>query len=327
MNKIVLLSMKKRTKVSLISLFAIISCSTDKIEEEGEDVTPIASECTSDIILDTSVGPCTQTLTFTHQYSESITGTTRTITANSIPEHMVGLFGGGQGSLNPNAISEQSDTYNITTNPTVATALTSLSGNNGPDYSFGILFSGVELDPIPAEPFPHNGMMDPNVNWEWNLEPLNVNIGLDCNYAHVQPNGKYHYHGKPTLFLDDIGVPTDAMTLIGYAADGFPIYYKFAYSTAMDNSSDVIEMTSSYQLKSGDRPGDGVTAPCDIYNGVYSSDYEYVISFGTLDEANGRTGVTPEYPAGTYYYVITDDFPSIPRYFRGSPSSDFEIGQ
>jgi len=85
-------------------------------------------------------------------------------------------------------------------------------------------------------------------------------------------------------------------------------------------------MSSSYQLKSGDRPGDGITAPCGTYNGVYSNDYEFINGLGTLDIANGRTGVTPEYPDGTYYYVITDEFPSIPRYFRGTPSNDFKIG-
>ena len=310
----------------ILSVLTILSCSKD-----NDTITK--SDCTSDIVKDTSVGSCNETLTFSHQYNETISGTTRTITANSIPEHMVGLFGKVQGSLNPNAISEQNETYNITTTPSVATLLTPLLSttgnihNIGPQYSFGILFSGVELDPIPAEPFPHNGILDPNVNWEWNLEALNVNIGLDCNYAHVQPQGKYHYHGKPTLFLDNLGVPTDTMTLIGYAADGFPIYYKYAYTDANDNTSAVIEMTSSYQLKTGERPGDGITAPCDTYNGVYSNDYEYIDGLGKLDEANGRTGVTPEYPSGTYYYIITDNFPSIPRYFRGTPSQDFKIGQ
>jgi hypothetical protein len=319
-------------KLVAINIFALAALTLFSCNKE-DDTTSSSSDCTSDVVKDSSVGSCGQTLTFTHQYNESVNGTIRTITSNSIPQHMVGIFGGGQGSLNPNAITEQSETYNITTTPTIASSMTSListTGNGpnvGPQYSFGILFSGVELDPIPAEPFPHNGIMDPNVNWEWNLEALNVNIGLDCNYAHVQPTGKYHYHGKPTLYLDNLGVSTSTMTLIGYAADGFPIYYKYAYSTATDNSSAVIEMTSSYELKSGKRPGDGVTAPCDTYNGVYSNDYQYVNGLGTLDEANGRTGVTPEFPSGTYYYIITDNFPSIPRYFKGTPSQDFKIGQ
>jgi hypothetical protein len=238
---------------------------------------------------------------------------------------MVGLFGQGAGSLNPNAITEQNETYTITTSPENTGNLIATLGANGPDYRFGILLNGVELDPVAAEPFPHGDMMDPNINWEWNLEALNVNLGLDCNSAHVQPSGQYHYHGKPTLYLENSNISSTEMTLIGYAADGFPIYYKYAYSDASDSSSNVITMTSSYQLKSGERPGDGVTAPCGEYNGIYSADYEYVEGVGTLGEANGRTGVTPEYPNGTFYYVLTDEFPSIPRYFRGTPSNDFAL--
>ena len=290
------------------------------------------SGCESDQMLDSSRGACNETLAFTNSYNQTISGTNRVISSNSIPEHLVGRFGMGPGSLNPNAISEQNETYNITMNPTEATALTSLISttgmgpNTGPQYSFGVLLNGVELDPVAAEPFPHEGAMSPNVNWEWNLEALNVQIGLDCNSAHVQPTGKYHYHGSPVLFLDSLNVPTDAMTLIGYAADGFPIYYKYAYSDSSNSNSTIVAMSSSYQLKSGNRGGDGVTAPCGMYDGVYSNDYEYVSGLGTLDEANGRTGITPEYPSGTYYYVITDEFPSIPRFFRGTPSNDFKIG-
>ena len=213
----------------------------------------------------------------------------------------------------------------ITTSPTVASELTPLLSSRGPAYSFGVLLNGVELDPIAAEPFPHQGMMSPNVNWEWNLEATNVQIGLDCNNAHVQPQGKYHYHGSPTLYLENETIPSNAMTLIGYAADGFPIYFKYAYSTATDANSTVSIMTSSYRLKTGSRPGNGTSAPCGEYNGIYSADYEYVAGLGTLDEANGRTGVTPEFPNGTYYYVVTEEFPSIPRYFKGTPSASFKI--
>ena len=290
------------------------------------------SSCVSDQVLDSSRGACNETLAFANLFSQIILGTNRVITSNSIPEHMVGLFGMGQGSLNPNAISEQNERYTITLNPTETNSLrpllstTGMGPNAGPQYSFGVLLNGVELDPVAAEPFPHEGMMNPNVNWEWNLEALNVNLGLDCNSAHVQPTGKYHYHSSPVLFLESLNVSTNAMTLIGYAADGFPIYYKYAYSNASDSNSSVVAMSSSYQLKPGTRGGDGVTAPCGTYDGVYSNDYEYVSGLGTLDEANGRTGITPEYPSGTYYYVITDEFPSIPRFFKGTPSQDFKIG-
>ncbi|WP_405414831.1 YHYH protein [Maribacter sp. Asnod1-A12] len=306
----------------------LTSCSTGNTDSSDEIITT-AVDCATDQVLDNTRGACNEQLSFNSEFEETATETRRIITSNSIPEHLVGLFGGGAGSLNPNAIAEQSVTYTLDLNPTIANSLTPLlstSGNGGPQYSFGILLNGVELDPVAAEPFPHEGILSANVNWEWNLEALNVNLGLDCNNAHVQPTGKYHYHGSPILYLENLNIPTNQMTLIGYAADGFPIYYKYAYSESTDNTSEIIEMTSSYQLKSGNRPGDGVTAPCDIYNGIYSNDYEYIEGLGTLDEANGRTGVTAEFPEGTYYYIITDDFPSVPRYFKGIPSQDFKFG-
>lgn len=280
-------------------------------------------------------GPCDETLTFNTQFTQSTSGTTRIITTNNIPNHNVGLFGGGANPsrLNPNAISEQNSTYQITTTPQIAANLTPLLNNSGigrqgPQYAFGVLLNGVELDPIAAEPFPHSAerARDALANWEWNLEALTALTGLDCNNAHVQPTGKYHYHGSPTLYLEAINIQSTEMTLIGYAADGFPIYYKYAYSDPNNASSAIIEMTPSYRLKTGERPGDGITAPCGTFNGIYDNDYEFVSNLGTLDEANGRTGVTPEFPSGTYYYVITDPFPSVPRFFRGTPSDDFRIG-
>ena len=88
------------------------------------------------------------------------------------------------------------------------------------------------------------------------------------------------------------------MSLIGYAADGFPIYFKYGYASATSSSNGVITLRSSYRLKSGSRPGDGENAPCGVYDGVYSNDFEYVEGLGDLDQCNGRVGVTPDYPNG-----------------------------
>ena len=316
----------KKLLLLFVPLVVLFGCENDNEE--------VISNCVSDLEIDQSRGDCNESINFTSEFNITTTNNERIISSNNIPDHLVGLFGGGQGSLNPNEISPQFENYVISCIPTVNPTLTSLlndagQGQNlGPQYAFGIMLNGIELDPVAAEPFPHNGnLSDPNNNWEWNKEALNVNLGLDCNNGHVQPNGKYHYHSTPVDYLNSLGLSNNEMTLVGYAADGFPIYYKYAYSVADNNSSNIQIMKSSYQLKSGDRPGDGITAPCDEYNGVYSNDYEYVENLGTLDEANGGNGVTPEYPNGTYYYVLTDEFPGVPRYFKGSPSNDFKINQ
>ncbi|MBK9567510.1 MAG: YHYH protein [Saprospiraceae bacterium] len=305
------------------TLIFLLSQCTDTETDDGGTTTP---ECTSDKVVDKSRGACNETLTLVPSVKIEIVGANRVITANSIPNHKVGLFGNVAGSLNPNAIRAQNKTYTITNQPVKASQFFSLTNATTLSlWSFGVLLNGVELDPIAAEPWPHQGLMATNVNWEWNLEATNVKIGLDCNNAHVQPTGKYHYHGSPTLYLQNANIPSNKMTLVGYAADGFPVYYKYAYTNATDANSAVIAMTSSYRLKSGKRPGDGVIAPCGSFDGVYSNDYEFVSGLGTLDQANGREGVTPEYPTGTYYYLITDDFPNIPRYFRGTPAPEFKV--
>ena len=325
MKKLLLLSL------SVLTVFALIySCST---EEENKSplkviVQPQEPEkCESDQILSQERGDCNESLPFNPVVSINLNDTTRVISSNSIPNHKVGLFGRVPESLNPNEISEQNNTYELNLNPTVSNNFTSLLGQNGPRFSFGIMLNGIELDPVAAEPFPHDeGANSLNANWEWNLEATNSPLGLDCNNAHVQPTGKYHYHGVPTNYLNSLNIETDAMTLVGFAADGFPIYYKYGYGNAIDNTTAVEAMTSSYRLKTGARPGNGITAPCGEYDGVYVNDYEYVDGLGTLDEANGRMGVTPEFPNGTYYYIITDEFPGIPRYFRGIPTNDFRLG-
>lgn len=101
--------------------------------------------------------------------------------------------------------------------------------------------------------------------------------------------------------------------LIGYAADGFPIY------------AQTPENRSSYRLKSGTRPT-GAAGPGGSYDGTYTADYDYVKGLGDLDEANGRTGATPEYPQGTYYYVATAEFPFYPRMLKGTPDASFRRG-
>ena len=303
-------------------LLILFSCEDSDSDASINDST---SDCNELITVDSSRGDCLETLDIANEFSITTSGDLRKITANNIPQHDVGLFGNSPGALNPNSITEQNSRYDIDLAPSMANSKSYLL-NNGPAYSFGILLNGVEVDPVAAEPWPHTKPVTNSHNWDWNLEATMVDIGLDCNTAHVQPTGKYHYHGVPKLYLESITSNSNEMLHVGWAADGYPIYYAYGFSSADDNSSSMKMLSSSYQLKSGERPGDGDSAPCGSYTGVYSADYEYVEGLGDLDECNGREGVTPEFPEGTYYYVITNEFPGVPRCFVGTPSNDFKIG-
>ena len=67
---------------------------------------------------------------------------------------------------------------------------------------------------------------------------------------------------------------------------GFPIYYKYGYN----EDGKLMEYSSGYALKQGERPGDGKTAPNGKYDGTYFQDYEYIEELSELDECNGRWG-------------------------------------
>ena len=220
--------MKNLIPILFSFAFLCFGCKTDNEIEDN---------CYSDLLFDQSRGDCNVLLAVEPLFSMDIVGTDRIISSNNIPNHPVGSFGQGPGSLNPNIISAQNENYIIPLNPSLSQSLTPLLSTSGPDlgptYSFGIMLNGVELDPVAAEPFPHNGNLhDENNNWEWNKEALNVNLGLDCNGAHVQPNGKYHYHAIPTYYFEDL--PINQMSLVGFAADGFPVYARYGFSDPND---------------------------------------------------------------------------------------------
>lgn len=257
--------------------------------------------------------------------TESKQNDIRIIKSNAIPNHTVGQF---PTKGNPNTILEQEKVYTIDLTPELASNKTyvyDLGIDKGkPNYVFGVAINGVKFEPSANEYFRNTETNQPN--YEWTLEPLSdeVNLGEDYNNAHVQPNGEYHYHGTPTGLVASLD--KDKMNLIGWAADGFPIYYKMGYKNPTDPKSEVIQLKSSYVLKKGNRLGNGVTEPNGSYTGKYVRDYEFQNNYGDLDECNGRNGVTPEFPNGTYYYIVSDEFPSASRCFMGIPSNDFKIG-
>lgn len=234
----------------------------------------------------------------------------RIIKANNIPEHETGQF---PGRGNPHAIKEQDKTYKVTLKPEFASKPT-----RSFPHAFGVALNGVFFEPSTAEFW--------RGNREWNQEAINAKgaglLGLDKNYAHVQPDGSYHYHGIP-VGLEKKLEAKGKMTLIGYAADGFPIYSQYGYKDPKNPNSGIVKLKPGYKLKNGNRPAG---APPGKYDGTYTADYEFVKGLGDLDEYNGRFGVTPEYPNGTYYYVVTESFPFISRGWKGTPDKSFFKG-
>lgn len=236
-------------------------------------------------------------------------GQYRYIKSNGIP-YSSGTF---PNPGNPNAIAAQQYNFRVPLYPRLTGRISQLQGG----MSFGVGMDGIPFDPGTAETWNN----DPS----WREEAIvgsTKRLGLDFNNAHVQPNGAYHYHGMPTEITS--GVSSNSFSpLIGWAADGFPIYAQYGYVNADNPGSGIKQLMPSYRLKSGTRPG-SPTGPGGSYDGTYTADFEYVVGLGDLDECNGRFGPTPDYPDGTYYYVITWDFPRVPRCFKGTADNSFK---
>lgn len=283
--------------------------------------------CTSDNTIDHDHHTCDED-GGSNSYSESVSSGIRTIVTNGIPTHQYRI----QIPEIVSALDGSTKTYKVTAVPSKATSTTSLDNGGHPQYKFGVAANGVALDPAPAEPFVFENTSTGQYNWDWVMEPNNNMdaVGLDCAIAHVQPDGLYHYHGDMAIFADQLlsglgdGTTTPSTFVqIGWAADGFPVLYKYG----PDGSGNIVKLTSSYQLKSGERPGDGITEPCGEYSGKYTNDYEYISGAGDLDACNGITrNITIGAKTFTYFYVVTDDFPIIPRCFVGTPHTSFKIG-
>jgi hypothetical protein len=160
-------------------------------------------------------------------------------------------------------------------------------------------------------------------------------IWLGVCHGHSGPGGTYHYHadancvhwhadtdaGEVMLDYDLLNSTNDGnhSKVIGAAFDGYPIYGIWGYDTI----GDVVEMRSSYRLKSGETG----------YNGI--DDYELIEGNGDLDVCNGHFGATPEFPDGIYHYHSTihngDDLMGFPYfllcYYGEADMSNSEGGE
>ncbi len=244
----------------------------------------------------------------------SCSSTLRSLTANGLPDHAVGTFPNAD---NPNTIAAQSISASVSVTPTETSVVTSRVGAMDKP---GIALNGISFDPGTAGTCSNTGTCQQGgqAAGSWSLEALgqtSFKWGTDTSNAHVQPNGIYHYHGIPEGFVTKLSNGNKVMTLIGWAADGFPIYARYGYTVAADANSGVKVVKASYRTKTAPDASRPATSLYPM--GTFTQDYEYVAGSGDLDECNGRTGVTPEFPKGTYHYYATDTFPHLQRCVKG----------
>jgi len=225
----------------------------------------------------------TQTSQFRPLVTTDYTDTRFFVKTTSIPDH------GFLRNPGVNTVTAQDFTFEITRTPVEA-----IDKVATPLGEIGVAVNGVVFyNPKAALSEVRNG-----VEYELNAVENHEELGIDDGSGHPQENGVYHYHSDPRLMYTKD--ENNHSPLLGYALDGYPIYGPYGWDTPTGRSNPRV-MKSSYRLKTTPR-ADGSDP-----DGRYIEDFEYVAGLGDLDQHNGRTCNTPEYPDGTYAYFITVD--------------------
>ena len=258
--------------------------------------------------------PTVATLPYT--FSWTCSASARVLASNGVPNHDI------TGGAFATAISPQTTVAgapSINVSYTLAPALAASSSM--PQFA-GYSINGLKMEPGTAGTCTDAGQCnEAGGGGMWRMEALgslNWDFGVDSNKSHVQPTGEYHIHGMPEKLMAKLNKGT-AMALVGWAADGFPVYARYGYTRAMDASSATMVMRGSYRTKAA--PDAGRPSTNLVSMGSFRQDWEYVAGLGDLDECNGRTGVTPEFPSGIYHYYITDSYPYIHRCVKGTAAA------
>jgi hypothetical protein len=183
-------------------------------------------------------------------FSNKLNGNIRTIISNDLPDHKTGVFPVSPTDpsyaydRNPNLITAQSFTYNLSANPAYGSPQC-IGGQVGVMLTGVAMFSGFDAAGRDAG--------------AWEIQ--------DSCGGHPQSDGIYHYHTLSGCITD-----INVKTVIGFALDGFPITGPQVGTNNILTTSDLDEchgITSQIVLD-----GQLVTT----YHYVMTQDFPYSIS-------------------------------------------------
>ncbi len=151
----------------------------------------------------------------------------------------------------------------------------------------------------------------------WHFDPIAGNDDGEF-VASGRPRQELTHKNSWGLIENLLADSSKHSPIIGYAFDGYPVYGSWSFANA-DGIGALKKMRSGYQLRKIKRRtelADGTQLTPSQYGpeinsefplGAFVEDYEFVAGSGDLDEFNGRSVKTPEYPNGTYAYFLSSD--------------------
>ena len=165
-------------------------------------------------------------------------------------------------------------------------------------------------------------------NKSWNNEgEYHYNIveqESNNEFGHAEiDRGLLHYHVPSNVILGgDTNTfdPNEHSPIIGWALDGLPIYGPYGYSDPNDVNSDITNIQSAYDLRSGTRQ----SGPGGAHTGIFVEDYVYNSSKGSQDAyadkynmRYARTPDSPNFPINVYVATQDDE---------GNPQFPYAVG-
>ncbi len=277
----------------------------------------------------------------------------------------------------PNFPSNTAKIYRIPLTPTIPTnkTLTGLGATGCMVNGVSIFDSRDAFSYVSAsnqDATPVNGLTGDGV---WNRDGYhNEGVTFDPALAH-QAGNNYHYHAQPIAVRYQLGDHVDYnettnrysesttpvvkhSPILGWAADGLPVYGPYGYADPNSATSGVRRMVSGFVLRNGSYGTTNLTntgrttlpawaariqtvtyknGPAVSTNfalGHFIEDFDYLGDQGytqgihfDLNEQNVRYCVTPEFPNKTWAYfttINTDGTPAYPyttgRAYYGSPT-------
>ena len=240
-----------------------------------------------------------------------------TITSDNIPNHD---FNDSSANFRADVV-KQSNQFVFSRRPLKATQNDALSAQMWD----AVMLNGVVVDiktggcyypserRADADGNTEAGCPNGGINWQLVALEYATKFGVDQHNAHVQPDsGSYHYHGDPNALFDDVPVG-DGSPVIGFAADGFPIYGSYIFDQL---TGAFRKATSGYTLRQGSRGTRSDSNPGGDFNGIYEQDWEWTDA-GDLDECNGMIY------QGQYGYYVTESYPFMISCYVGTVSQTF----
>ena len=199
-----------------------------------------------------NVSDLTRVIDFEGYVDVEVFDTYCNLSSDNIPNHD---FNDSSANFRTN-VAEIDRVFRVQRDPQTASEISQINGQAWD----AVMLNGVVADVKSAGCYkPSESRADADGNTEagcgpndnWMLIPLeySTKFGADIHNAHVQPDGTYHYHGNPNAMFDD-SPSGDGSPVIGFAADGFPIYGSYILDSLTGTYRKAL---SGYTLKEGNR--------------------------------------------------------------------------